>query len=185
MAIEPGSDFPPLEVLDQFQKVVPHDDQALIAWAHEGVSAYAQRLRDLDPGARAWSYTPDQTMRFWMRRAALEAAVHLWDAQGLIGASGVVPPTLAADGLDELIDNYPVRFAMGGSGDVHPLVVYATDAQRAWTLLAPDSSDAADREVRGRAGDLYLRLWGRQVDGSFSGDLDGLDEWAALAQGMG
>jgi uncharacterized protein (TIGR03083 family) len=185
MATEPGGGFPPVDVLDQFQKLAPSEERALIPWAHEKVSAYAQWLHGVDPGARAWSYTPDQTMRFWMRRAALEAAVHLWDAQGLIGARGVVPPTLGADGLDELVDTYPVRFAMGGDTDVHPLVVYATDAERVWTLSAPGSTDAADRRAQGRAGDLFLRLWGRQVDAEFSGDGDVLEEWAGLAKGMG
>jgi len=185
MAVEPGGSFPPLEVLDQFQKLAPSEDQALVSWAYENISAYAQRLHSADPFARAWSYTPDQNMKFWMRRAALEAAVHLWDAQGLIGADSVVPPTLAADGLDELIDTYPVRFAMGGDTDVHPLAVHATDATRAWTLSPPGSPDAVDRHVEGRAGDLFLRLWGRQVDASFGGDVDVLDEWAVLAKGMG
>jgi uncharacterized protein (TIGR03083 family) len=185
MAIEPGGTFPPFDVLDQFQKSAPRENQALISWAHENVSAFAQRLRDTDPAARAWSYTPDETVQFWMRRAALEAAVHLCDAQALIGARGVIPSTLATDGLDELIDTYPVRFAMGGSSDVHPLVVHATDAERAWTLSPPGSSAAVDRAVRGRAGDLFLRLWGREVDASFDGDVDVLDEWVTLAKGMG
>jgi uncharacterized protein (TIGR03083 family) len=185
MAIEPGGSFPPPQVLGQYQKLAPHADETLISWSHEKVSAYAQRLHETDPAAPAWSYTPDQTMRFWMRRAALEAAVHLADAQGLIGEPGGVPPALAADGLDELVDTYPLRFAMGGSADVHPLVVHATDAKRTWTLSAPGSSDAVDREVSGRAGDFFLRLWGRQVDASFSGDVDALNEWAALASGMG
>jgi hypothetical protein len=43
-------------------------------------------------------------MRFWMRRAALEAAVPLWDAQTFTGARALIPSTLAADALDELVD---------------------------------------------------------------------------------
>jgi uncharacterized protein (TIGR03083 family) len=185
MATEPGGDFPALELLGEFQKQVPPGDQALISWAHENVSAYAQRLRGADPGACAWSYTPDQTMQFWMRRAALEVAVHLWDAHGLVGTKGAVPAALGADGLDELVDTYPVRFAMGGDANVRALAVHATDALRVWTLSRPRSSGAVDREVEGTAGDLFLRLWGRRVDTSFSGDVDVLDEWAALAEGMG
>jgi uncharacterized protein (TIGR03083 family) len=185
MAVEPGGSFPPMEVLAQYQKSVPHPDRALISWSHEKVSAFAQRLHQADPDAPAWSYTPDQTMGFWMRRAAVEAAVHLADAQGLLGAPVVIAPSLGADGLDELVDTYPVRFAMGGSADVNPLVVHATDVPKMWTLSAPGSSEAVDREVSGRAGDFLLRLWGRQVDASFSGDIETLNNWAALASGMG
>jgi uncharacterized protein (TIGR03083 family) len=184
MSADPGGGFPPID-LEQLQGLVPPDDDALVSWAHESVSAYAERLQGLDPATRAWSYAPDGTVGFWMRRATLEAAVHSWDAQGLAGGRGAVPTALAADGLDELVVTYPVRFSIGGGAEVRPLAVRATDTDGTWTLCPPGASMVVEHEVRGAAGDLFLRLWGRDVGTAFSGDVAVLDEWAALAKGMG
>jgi hypothetical protein len=54
-----------------------------------------------------------------------------------------------------------------------------------WARSPPGSTGDGDLEVRGRAGDFFLRLWGRDVKASFTGDVEVLDEWADLAKGMG
>jgi len=182
MATEPGTGFPPIDL--ERRDLVPHEDEALISWAYDNVTAFAERLRGIDPRTPAWSWTPDQTAGFWMRRAALEAAVHLWDAEGLGERHGVVPSALAADGLDELVDNYSAAFAMGAPFDGAALVIHATDIGREWPLCPPGSFVEGDREVRGTASDLFLRLWGRHL-GSFAGDVEALDKWAALGERMG
>lgn len=99
------------------------------------------------------------------RRMAHEAAVHRWDAAG-----GDIDPTLAVDGIDEVLEEFaPLvgadRFE-GSSSTVH---LHATDVdQGEWLVtLGPDAVTSerihakGDAAVRGRAGDLYLFVWNR------------------------
>jgi uncharacterized protein (TIGR03083 family) len=177
----PAGTVPHLDV-EALKQVVPAGDKALVPWALDTVSAYVDRLSRLDPSAPAWSWTTDQTAGFWMRRAAAETAIHLWDAEGWDPHNRTaIPASLAADGLDELAASYRVLLA---SGQVYPppLVVRPTDVADQWTLCAPDLASPEDeevREVRGTASDLLLRLWRRDT-GTFSGDPDTLDRWAGV-----
>src|SRR3712207_7465665 len=48
-----------------------------------------------DPAAPTWSFTTDRTAGFWVRRQALETAVHRWDAQHAAGEPERIDPALA------------------------------------------------------------------------------------------
>ena len=173
----PGGGFPKLD-WEQLNAAVPVDDEALATWARAETSRYADRLRQRDPDSWAYNIGSNTTAWMWMRRAAAEMAVHLWDAESITGNQREVPTDLAADGLEELtemIANYQARTT---SPLPAPVTVVATDSDGAWTFGSPAAStDAA--LVAGSAGALVLRLWGRPTTG-LSGAIEILDEWAGL-----
>ena len=177
MDTPPGGGFPKLD-WDQLSAAMPVDDQALAAWARVETSRYAGSLRQCDPDRWAWSIGPNTTAWMWMRRAAAEMAVHLWDAESIAGPLSEVPSGLAADGLDELTETLPIFLARSTSPAPAPVTAVATDFDGAWTLASPAASRAATI-VRGAAADLFLRLWGRPTTG-LSGAVDIIDEWARL-----
>jgi uncharacterized protein (TIGR03083 family) len=158
--------------------VVPNDD-LLAPWARSETSDYARCLRQRDPAGWAWNAYPNQTSWMWMRRAASETAVHLWDAESMVGSPNHVDGRVAADGLDELVDMLGGFLTWSTSAPGLPLTLVATDAERTWTysLAGVPASNAGT--VQGPASALFLRFWGRPSTG-LSGAVDLLDEWAAL-----
>jgi uncharacterized protein (TIGR03083 family) len=173
----PPGGFPELD-WKQLSAAVPVDDEALAAWARVQTSRYAERLRQRDPDSWAFNIGPNTTTWMWMRRAAAEMAVHLWDAESLSGSPSDVPTNLAADGLEELTELIPNFLARTAAPVPAPVTVVATDFDGAWTFGSPAASEDAAL-VRGAAGDLFFRLWGRPTTG-LSGAIDILDEWAHL-----
>jgi uncharacterized protein (TIGR03083 family) len=159
---------------------VPGDDSALILWARESVGSFASGIGTLDPATPAWSFTEDKTLGFWIRRSSVEVALHLWDAEGWeSGPRSHMPPMLAADGLDELADSFPILLAMTGSSPERPLAINATDPDGQWVMRGPEPGLATPAEVGGTASDVLLRLWGRDT-GTFTGDVGALEEWARV-----
>ena len=162
-------------------------------------------LADADPSEEAWTWADDHTVAFILRRQALEALVHRLDAEQATGTVTALDPTLATDGVHEVLD------VMYGScppwGDFSPLPHYLrvdctdTDAS-VWVQLGRFSgTDPAD-EVRyeeddisvvddpgvepdavisGAAEELLARLW-RRGDGAdihLAGDLEIVDRFRA------
>jgi uncharacterized protein (TIGR03083 family) len=129
-------------------------------------------LGDAEPSARVWTWhAADQTAGFWLRRMALETAVHRWDAQLAHGEPSPIEAALACDGVDETFDVLLPRrrLAQGvrqGAGESYHF--HRTDGQGEWLVrFAPDGvvvtreHARGDVAVRGTAGDLLLFLWHR------------------------
>ena len=135
------------------------------------LEALLAALGAADPAQRVWTFAPDdQTVAFWYRRMAHEAAVHRVDAQAAGGPPGTVPPELAVDGLDEALDLFLAARLGAGTLDGPEATVHlhATDAEGEWLVhLGPDGLDVerghakGDAAGRGTASDLLLWLWGR------------------------
>ncbi|MEX1007810.1 MAG: maleylpyruvate isomerase N-terminal domain-containing protein, partial [Acidimicrobiia bacterium] len=53
----------------------------LLAWFREQTPALVATLAATDSATPVWSWTDDNTARFWFRRQANEVAVHRWDAE--------------------------------------------------------------------------------------------------------
>jgi uncharacterized protein (TIGR03083 family) len=133
----------------------------------------------------------DQTIGFWVRRMALEAAVHRVDAEQAVDDATTVPADLAADGVDEVL-----RIFLGGPWWAdrvvtrHPVdaTVAVVAGDRAWGCTADRhrvgitegvDAGAADAVVRGEPSDVLLWLWGRADDTvvTFDGDAAVLREF--------
>jgi uncharacterized protein (TIGR03083 family) len=145
----------------------PPEGAAVVRWIEQGSAALAERLLAVDPATPCWTWTDDQTARFWARRTAHETAVHRWDLQDALGAPEPFEPALAADAIDEFLSIAPFRAADGGdNGTIH---LHASDAEGEWLLRLHDGGMQLTREhakgdvaLRGPASDLLLVVSGRR-----------------------
>jgi uncharacterized protein (TIGR03083 family) len=139
----------------------------------EATEALLAELESRDPDAAAETFwEPDQTVGFWYRRMALEAAVHRYDGELAHGVPTSIEDDLAVDGIDEAL-----RVMLGGPwwtqfDTEEPLDarVRVTSGGRSWTVTADlravsvveDDTDEVPTEIAGRPEDTYLWMWGRR-----------------------
>lgn len=137
------------------------------------------------PGDAAFTfYPPDQTVGFWIRRMALETAVHRVDAELAVGAADAVTPIdadLADDGIDEVLRIF-LGWATGTTGDLPEAAPMLAEADgRAVAVRTPGvrflvrpaadgvrvdaaAGDDADASVTGEPSDVLRWLWHRADD---------------------
>ncbi len=154
---------------------------------------FVERLGGRDPDESTWTWAGEGKVRFWYRRAAQEFAVHRWDFENAVGNPAAIDPTLAVDGIDEILfvfgpatgleEHRGASERFSGNGETFRLE--PTDLPDAITFTAhPDRFEydgAASPGVtaRGTASDLLLLLWGRVPSSALdvSGDASLLDRW--------
>lgn len=165
----------------------------LLAANRHGLDRFVELLGSRDPDEPTWTWGREQKMRFWYRRAAQELAVHRWDFENATGAPTPIDPTLAADGIGEMLYVFGPATGMpeyqGASerfaGDGETIRLEPTDLPVAITFTArpdrfePDGSGEPDVIARGTASDLLLFVWGRVPPSvlEVSGDATLLDRW--------
>ena len=120
--------------------------------------------------SRTW-WPPDQSVGFWIRRMALETAVHRVDVELGHGVPTPVDADLALDGIDELLvmmisgDDW----AEHGTSEPVDAAVRITAPGRSWTVQADADAILVHRsavgepavELAGEASEVFLWLWGR------------------------
>jgi len=156
-------------------------------------------LHARDPDEPTWTWGNDQHVRFVHRRIAQELSIHRWDFEDAVGEALPIDPTLAADGVQEFLDEFsaapprPLSWRrdtyrsaselFGGDGEC--LRFQCGDIDAAWTIIArSDRFDVvtdtdADITTTGTASDINLFFWGR-IDRSqleTIGDLSLLERW--------
>ncbi|MBA2281952.1 MAG: maleylpyruvate isomerase N-terminal domain-containing protein [Actinomycetota bacterium] len=162
----------------------PDDPAELAAWVGEGAAFVRDRFLVADPNTPMWAWGVPKAAGFWSRRMVHETGVHRADAELALNLDPAFDSEVAADGVDELLDNLPeaAYFAPGvrdltGEGQV--LAFEAADCGVGWRVelgpegftwarVVPPVRDA-DATVVASAGDLLLALYGRipaQVEGS-------------------
>ena len=143
-----------------------------------------------DPEAAAWTWTPDRTVGFFVRRMAHENAIHRWDAEEAAGGASPIDVEVAVDGIDEVLE---VGMAYRSRGDAveYPsgsLHLHRIDGNGEWLISAADGHLRVTREhakgdaaVRGTAEGLLLYLWDRSREGlECFGDQTVVDAWATV-----
>ena len=168
------------------------DDQ-LVTWVADGHAALVDALWSAPDDLRCWTFmTAPSPLTFWARRQAHETTVHRVDAQLAAGARpDVLSSRFAADGADELLLGFLARPGSKRYTKVGPGTVgfQATDADASWTVKVSGTGletkrglGPVDLQVRARAEDIYLLLWGRRRPEGL--DLEGeaalLDDWRKL-----
>lgn len=138
----------------------PHHGVVDVAgWFADGATALVEKLAAVDPAGPCWSFTSDRTAGFWVRRQALETAVHRWDAERAVDEPGPIDAALAGVGIAEVVDLMTPRQVR--LGRIDPLSagieLRATDTGQSWTLGEgqPATEVVASAEV------LFLLLWHR------------------------
>src|SRR5688572_7680744 len=170
--------------------------------AYDGWSGeLAQALESADPADEAWNWSDDHTVGFILRRQAHEAMVHRVDAELAAGASSDVDPTLATDGVHEVLavmyggcppwgswepgegvvrvdttdtsEQFWLRFGTFAGTDPDSGTTYA-DEEDFHVVPPPEGDEEPDVVVDGPAAALDLWLWSRGDDQEISvvGDLD-------------
>lgn len=168
----------------------PPGGPLVVQWFEEMTGATVAALAAKDPNDALWNWANQApVVAFWYRRMAHEVAIHGVDAGVAAGRIPTIEPTLAADGIDELLTVIlPAKLQAGatdlsGLGTLH---IHCTDTQGEW-LLQPTRSGIevtrthakGDAALRGLAVDLFLRLSNRGSQGDVVGDpgvLAGLTE---------
>jgi uncharacterized protein (TIGR03083 family) len=175
-------------------------------WSRELVEA----LEAADPGDEAWNWSDDHTVGFILRRQAHEALVHRVDAEQAAGATSVLDPVLAADGVHECLDvmygglprwgrwepgeglvrvdvtdtseQFWLRFGVFSGTDPDSGTSYA-DEEDFHVVAAPEDEEVEpDVVVDGTAEALDLWLWHRGDDAAISvaGDQDAYTRFRAV-----
>jgi uncharacterized protein (TIGR03083 family) len=155
----------------------------LLDWFGAGAAQLAACFRATEPGGQVWTWSPDQSVGFWQRMQAIEAAVHRWDAENALGAAGPLDAALAVDAIGQTLEfMVPMRRAMAQAppGQGERFAFRRTDGPETWAVrfdgeavrLGEDDShhDGQDNglpgiQVSGTASDLALLLWQRPVTG--------------------
>jgi uncharacterized protein (TIGR03083 family) len=110
---------------------MPDDPSQHQAWLAESADLVADAVTAVgdDP---VWTFTGPRPARWWARRRAHEAAVHLADAQLAAGRDVDLAPAFAADGVDEWLSLVMASTAIPDQarelgGDGQTLHFHATD----------------------------------------------------------
>jgi uncharacterized protein (TIGR03083 family) len=164
----------------------------LLDWFHAGAATLQELFRTADPSDRVWTWSADQSVGFWQRMQAIEAAVHRWDAQNAMRAAQPLEAALAADAIVQTFEVMaPMRRAVTNAppGQGERFAFLRTDGPGTWAVsfdagpvLLGAPQDSYDIEISGTASDLALFLWQRDVIGSLEvrGDSSLLDRYFAL-----
>ena len=140
---------------------------ALLEWFREGATELIAALSDGDLAAIHPTFAGPQPGAWWLRRQALETAVHRWDAQRALGEAAPIPMDVAADGIDEWLALQPARGWVPPEGLEGSIHLHGTDGPGEWllrfdtTMTVEVGHHKGDVAVRGALSDLYLMLWGR------------------------
>ena len=147
-------------------------------------------MRSNNPAAPAWSWTPNRTVGFFIRRMAHENTIHRWDAEEAGGKASPIDAVVATDGIDEVLE-VGMTYRVRGDAVEYPagsLHLHRTDGDGEWLISTVDGQLQVTREhskgdaaVRGSAEGLLLYLWDRRRDGlECFGDEKVINDWAAI-----
>lgn len=138
--------------------------QACAAHLHETLTAVPA-----DASARVFG--GEGPARFWHRRQLHETLIHLHDlAEAVDAPAPHATPEVWADGVDEVITvMHPRQVRLGrAEPPSSPVLLTAADTAESWTVPSVTTEVTAEvtadpaAELRGRAQDLALLLWGRR-----------------------
>jgi uncharacterized protein (TIGR03083 family) len=188
----------PVSTRDVPNGKLPDDPAQHGPWLKESADLVAEAITAVGDEP-VWTFTGPRPARWWARRRAHEAAVHLADAQLAAGQAIALDPGFAADGVDEWLGLVvattidPAR-ARDLGGDGQTLHFHATDPGLSNTgewlvtrtpsgLTVEPGHAKADVAVRGPAARLLLLLTRRIPPGDPAlevlGDQALLTHWLA------
>lgn len=146
--------------------------RAVADWYTGKAEDLYQVLRSADPEAPCWNFAFGTGVAgFWPRRQLHETHVHLVDLDQSAGRTTLLPPSLCADGVAEVLTVFMPRMHTGGypAELPGPLSLVCTDTGHEWTLhpradgpptVVLRTASSPDR-LEAPAEVLLLLLWGR------------------------
>lgn len=172
----------------------PSPDAVSVEWYLHELNSLIDSLQSVDLEAARWTFSPAHHQAwFWLRRQALETAIHRWDAQDADSKEpSPIESALAVEGIEE----YLVVFAPMSIGRAQPgfdlggtLHLHAADHDGEWLLTTRESQLSVERThqkataaIQAPASDLFLWLWGRVGAENLTvfGDPSVLTQWSSL-----
>jgi uncharacterized protein (TIGR03083 family) len=145
---------------EQFSAPARHDERH--TWYLDAAHEFVATVSGTDRDRPCWTFgRPPDRVWFWIRRQALEAAVHRWDAELAAGSVGEVHSDLSVLGVTEVVEDlFPRQVALGRTPALSCGVeLRADDVDQRWTLSLP--TDAGGVVVEAPASVLMLLLWQR------------------------
>ncbi|MFD7334471.1 maleylpyruvate isomerase family mycothiol-dependent enzyme [Streptomyces violascens] len=143
----------------------------LLDWFHAGASRLASLFAERDPAERVWSWSDEQSVGFWRRMQAIEAAVHRWDIEHALGTAQPVDRQLAADAVSHNFEVMaPARRARqkAPAGQGERLRFRQSDGSGLWVVqmdpegvLLNEGTGCCGVELTAMASELMLFLWHR------------------------
>jgi uncharacterized protein (TIGR03083 family) len=170
----------------------PTGRDALLRWSEESLDELLSILSATAPGELVWTPLRGALGSVWWRRkAALEVAIHLNDAENAVNLDPkIIDAQLALDGIDEYSQEFlPLMLhAVAESPPVTAVLLSPTDIDDSRVLSLIPAGDDRDPgvpgvELTGSASDLLLWMWNRLPDGSVAvrGDRTVVTWWKGLA----
>lgn len=149
-----------------FPDTTPGED--VQGWFDDGAAALVRTLSAAEPSRACWTMAAPREVGFWSRRQAHEAMIHRWDLATAIGARVDLEPSLAVDGIDEVMDMFfPRQIALQRASPLTDAIALADPASdRRWVLEGDGTTtnhamaDVA-ATVIGDAVQLLLLVWQR------------------------
>jgi uncharacterized protein (TIGR03083 family) len=175
----------------------PEDVADLPAWYDANLERTLEVLGSADPQSQTWTFasSDDRRVAWWIRRLAVEVAIHRWDAEDAVAAGGGPPPSsvdgdVAAAGVEEFITEFlpgllSQEAVEGLSGTLH---LHADDRSMDWWIDLNNGGTSvhedakADTAIRGTRSELLLWLTNRCPSDTLDvfGHRENLDLWAQL-----
>ncbi|GAA0237848.1 maleylpyruvate isomerase family mycothiol-dependent enzyme [Cryptosporangium japonicum] len=175
-----------------FEQNVPTESTAVSDWVAAGVDALISALVAAPAHQQVWTLGGQtRPTLFWARRMLHEATVHRVDAALALKAPTTVDPTVAVDGIDEILTILPYAPRLAGFGAVRgegqSIELVATDVDTRWRIDVGATAYAWSHTSTGEAtvtatapvAGLYLFLWGRPSVPQITGDAGLLARWSA------
>lgn len=166
----------------------------------EAADEFAALVDSIDLDAPCHVFQSWRTARDWVKRAATETAVHLRDAQEILGEANPWPADRAAASIDETL-RVMWHGALLLKGDLdatrvpdEPITVTATDLGLSWRVAKDPGCFVVEQvgpvasppslSVTGHSHDLIAWLWGRTPDSrpTVTGEPGVVDAWNLSAQ---
>ena len=168
------------------------DERDEVEFLREATDHLVEEFGRHDADETTTTFGADNTIGFWLRRMALEAAVHRYDAELAHAQPTPIPDDLATDGIDELLRVMLAGPWWDGRVDTQhpveaPVAVEAAgrrwlcDVRRRSVSVVSDDQAPATATVSGSPMAVFLWLWGRGDDATIevAGDADVAREFRA------
>jgi uncharacterized protein (TIGR03083 family) len=81
----------------------PQEPGMWVDWLTAGARRLAEAVRDGGPDRPVWTWRPEGTAGFWLRKMLHDELVHRFDAELAGGRLGEVAPDVGADGVSDLL----------------------------------------------------------------------------------
>ena len=172
----------------------PTEVGQLPTWYSHHLEQTIHLLSTTDPETATWTFSTlgEHRVAWWIRRLAVEVAIHRWDAQHAADPSEP-PPALDAEIATAGIEEFLTEFLPGLltrantvelTGTLH---LHATDGPLEWFIdldnsgLATQEHRKGDTAIRGTRSDLLLWLTNRQPPNlEVIGSPDPVTQWVEL-----